>query len=318
VHACAPSQATAVVIAHEELASADPAFTLAYLAHSMLFVNNLAFNGNPEQCARLLPDVCSGAKIGGMGMSEPSCGTDVLAMRTHAVARPDGSYLLNGSKMWITNGAISDTETGDVYLVYARTAAGCVPMLPPPPHTHTHPAPLRLSGHALTAARAAFQCVVRKLLCALSALLPGHLLGWGWGWGWGWCGSNPPGRGLASTHCCWWRRVCRASVWASESRTSAACEPATPLSWCLRTFMYAACAVARKMAGVGAPPPIPQLHNTGVRTLSCVVMTISPCRHPPSAPPALPIADGTHVFAGAKGQCGWQARGRCAAHDAEP
>jgi alkylation response protein AidB-like acyl-CoA dehydrogenase len=59
------TQASAVVIAHEELAAADPAFTLSFLAHSMLFVNNLAFNGNEEQCARLLPAVCSGAKIGG-------------------------------------------------------------------------------------------------------------------------------------------------------------------------------------------------------------------------------------------------------------
>lgn len=59
------TQASAVVIAHEELAAADPAFTLSFLAHSMLFVNNLAFNGNEEQCARLLPSVCSGTKIGG-------------------------------------------------------------------------------------------------------------------------------------------------------------------------------------------------------------------------------------------------------------
>lgn len=115
--------ATAVVIAHEELAAADPAFTLAYLAHSMLFVNNLAHNGNEEQLARFLPATCSGEKIGGMGMSEPGSGTDVLAMRS--TAKEDGSDLiLNGSKMWITNGCVSDTELGDVFLVYARTAEG--------------------------------------------------------------------------------------------------------------------------------------------------------------------------------------------------
>ena len=58
-----------------------------------------------------------------MGMSEPSCGTDVLAMRTVAVPDGDG-FKLNGSKMWITNGCVSDTELGDVFLVYARTADG--------------------------------------------------------------------------------------------------------------------------------------------------------------------------------------------------
>ncbi len=114
-----------MVIMHEELAASDPAFTLSVLAHSMLFVNNLAFNGNDEQCARLLPAACSGAKIGGMGMSEPSCGTDVLAMRTTAVPKGDG-YVINGQKMWITNGCVSDTELGDVFLVYARTSEGYV------------------------------------------------------------------------------------------------------------------------------------------------------------------------------------------------
>ncbi len=92
----------------------------------MLFVNNLAFNGNEEQCSRLLPDACSGKTIGGMGMSEPSCGTDVLAMRTTAVPDGDG-FRLNGTKMWITNGCVSDTELGDVFLVYGRTSEGCVP-----------------------------------------------------------------------------------------------------------------------------------------------------------------------------------------------
>jgi len=56
-----------------------------------------------------------------MGMSEPSCGTDVLAMRTTARAQPDGGFKLNGTKMWITNGAVNDTDTGDVFLVCART-----------------------------------------------------------------------------------------------------------------------------------------------------------------------------------------------------
>ncbi len=112
--------AVAAVIVHEELAAADPGFTLAYLAHSMLFVNNLYQNASDAQRARYLPDACSGGKIGGMCMSEPSVGTDVLGMKTTAVRQGD-VYVLNGASMWITNGALSDTELGDVFLVYART-----------------------------------------------------------------------------------------------------------------------------------------------------------------------------------------------------
>jgi isovaleryl-CoA dehydrogenase len=112
--------AVAAVIAHEELSAADPGFTLAYLAHSMLFVNNFYQNASDEQRASVLPDVCNGRKIGGMCMSEPSVGTDVLGMKTTAVRRGD-VYVLNGAKMWITNGAVSDTELGDIFLVYAKT-----------------------------------------------------------------------------------------------------------------------------------------------------------------------------------------------------
>ena len=112
--------ATAAVIAHEEISAADPGFCLAYLAHSMLYVNNLAQNGSDAQRERLLPDACSGASIGGMCMTEPAVGTDVLGMRTQAV-RDGDHYILNGAKMWITNGAINDHELGDVFLVYART-----------------------------------------------------------------------------------------------------------------------------------------------------------------------------------------------------
>lgn len=112
--------ATAATIVHEELSAVDPGFTLAYLAHSMLFVNNLAVNGTPDQCARFLPKSCTGELIGGMGMSEPGAGTDVLGMRTTAV-RDGDHYVINGAKMWITNGCINDTELGDVFLIYART-----------------------------------------------------------------------------------------------------------------------------------------------------------------------------------------------------
>ena len=111
--------ATAAVIAHEELSAVDPGFCLAYLAHSMLFVNNLAVNGDEEQCQRFLPGACSGELVGGMCMSEPGAGTDVLAMSTVAEESGD-EFILNGRKMWITNGAVGDGELGDVFLVYAK------------------------------------------------------------------------------------------------------------------------------------------------------------------------------------------------------
>jgi len=111
--------AVAACIAHEELSAADPAFCLSFLAHSMLFVNNLVQNGSEEQKQRFLPDACSGKIIGGMGMSEPGAGTDVLGLRS--TVKKDGSdYILNGQKMWITNGYQEDGSTGDAFLVYAR------------------------------------------------------------------------------------------------------------------------------------------------------------------------------------------------------
>ena len=114
--------AVACTIVHEELSASDPGFALAYLAHSMLFVNNLAHNGTDEQKARILPKVCSGEWIGAMAMSEPDAGTDVLGLSTTAVEQDDGTWLLNGRKMWITNGCIDEEGTpADVVWVYART-----------------------------------------------------------------------------------------------------------------------------------------------------------------------------------------------------
>jgi isovaleryl-CoA dehydrogenase len=106
----------------EELSACDPAFCLSYLAHSVLFVNNLGVNGSNEQKLKFLPDACAGKLICGMGMSEPGAGTDVLGMNTRAEASSDRSYFtLNGSKMWITNGTINGTDTGDAFLVYSKT-----------------------------------------------------------------------------------------------------------------------------------------------------------------------------------------------------
>jgi len=94
------ADATAVSIVHEELSYSDPALCLSYLAHSILLANNLAVNGNDEQLARFLPGVCDGSQIGGMCMSEPNAGTDVLGMKTNAVydAARNG-YVLNGTKV---------------------------------------------------------------------------------------------------------------------------------------------------------------------------------------------------------------------------
>lgn len=115
--------ASAVAIIHEELSASDPAFCLSYLAHSLLFVNNLSCNGSEAQKAAYLPRACAGELLCGMAMSEAGAGTDVLAMATRAERAADGAaYALSGTKMWITNGAASDTELGDVFLVYARDA----------------------------------------------------------------------------------------------------------------------------------------------------------------------------------------------------
>jgi isovaleryl-CoA dehydrogenase len=113
--------ATACVIAHEELSASDPAFCLSFLAHSMLCVNNIAVNANEEQKKMYLPKLSSGEWIGAMGMSETEAGTDVLSMRTTATLQND-HYILNGRKMWITNGCIDEGKTlGDVFVLYART-----------------------------------------------------------------------------------------------------------------------------------------------------------------------------------------------------
>ena len=106
--------AVAEVIVHEEFSRTDPAFTLSYLAHEILFVNNLFRNGNDEQRHRYLPGAIDGSRIGGMGMTEPSVGTDVLGLRT--VARKKGDrYVINGAKQFITNGF-----EGDYFLIYAK------------------------------------------------------------------------------------------------------------------------------------------------------------------------------------------------------
>lgn len=106
--------ATAAVIVHHELAKSDPGFTLAYLAHSMLFVNNFYNCSNAAQREYYLERVIDGEWIGGMGMTEPGAGTDVLAMTTTAVDDGD-HYVVNGTKTYITNGC-----EGHCFLFYAK------------------------------------------------------------------------------------------------------------------------------------------------------------------------------------------------------
>ena len=112
--------ASAAVLLYEELCSSDPGFGLAVLAHSVLFAQNLAVNGNAEQKQRILPKAASGEFVCGMCMTEPSVGTDVMAMKTRA--RRDGdAYVIDGTKTFITNGGIDDTTLGDAFVVYAAT-----------------------------------------------------------------------------------------------------------------------------------------------------------------------------------------------------
>lgn len=102
-------------IAIEEISRASASVGLSYGAHSNLCVNQIARNGNDEQRKRLLPALMAGTAVGALAMSEPGSGSDVVSMRTTATADGD-DWVLNGSKMWITNGP--DAQT---LVVYAKT-----------------------------------------------------------------------------------------------------------------------------------------------------------------------------------------------------
>lgn len=103
------------VITMEEISRASASVALSYGAHSNLCVNQIHRNGNAEQKRRFLPKLVSGEHVGALAMSESGAGSDVVSMRLRANKR-GSSYLLNGSKMWITNGPDADT-----LVVYAKT-----------------------------------------------------------------------------------------------------------------------------------------------------------------------------------------------------
>ncbi len=102
-------------IAMEEISRASASVGLSYGAHANLCVNQIRLNGTPEQKRKYLPELISGEHVGALAMSEPGAGSDVVGMRTRADKRGD-RYVLNGSKMWITNGPIAET-----LVVYAKT-----------------------------------------------------------------------------------------------------------------------------------------------------------------------------------------------------
>ena len=102
-------------VAMEEISRASASVGLSYGAHSNLCVNQIARNGNVEQKRNYLPKLISGEHVGALAMSEPGAGSDVVSMRTRADKVGD-RYVLNGSKMWITNGPLADT-----LVVYAKT-----------------------------------------------------------------------------------------------------------------------------------------------------------------------------------------------------
>ena len=103
------------MVAMEEISRASASVGLSYGAHSNLCVNQIKRNGNDEQRAKYLPKLVSGEHVGALAMSEPGAGSDVVSMKLKAEDK-GGYYLLNGSKMWITNGPDADTM-----VVYAKT-----------------------------------------------------------------------------------------------------------------------------------------------------------------------------------------------------
>jgi isovaleryl-CoA dehydrogenase len=102
-------------IAMEEISRASASVGLSYGAHSNLCLNQIRLNGTEAQKQQYLPSLCSGEHVGALAMSEPNAGSDVVSMRLRAERQGD-DFVLNGNKMWITNG-----PDANVYVIYART-----------------------------------------------------------------------------------------------------------------------------------------------------------------------------------------------------
>src|SRR5712672_3172108 len=109
------------IVAMEEISLASASVGLSYGAHSNLCVNQIRLNGSAAQKKRYLPKLVCGEHVGALAMSEPGAGSDVVSMQLRAEKRGD-NYILNGRKMWITNGPVAET-----LVVYAKTDPGAGP-----------------------------------------------------------------------------------------------------------------------------------------------------------------------------------------------
>jgi isovaleryl-CoA dehydrogenase len=109
-------------IAMEEISRASGSVALSYGAHSNLCINQLVRNGNEQQKQKYLPPLLSGEHIGALAMSEPNAGSDVVSMKLTAKKQPDDGYVVNGTKMWCTNGPVAST-----FIIYAKTDLSVAP-----------------------------------------------------------------------------------------------------------------------------------------------------------------------------------------------
>ena len=142
------------MVAMEEISRASASVGLSYGAHSNLCVNQIRRNGNAAQRAKYLPKLISGEHVGALAMSEAGVGSDVISMKLKADEHGD-HYLLNGSKMWITN-----RPDADVLVVYAKTepltsTTLITPTTPTTRHLRSHHEQMALAKHLRPLARAA-------------------------------------------------------------------------------------------------------------------------------------------------------------------
>ena len=114
----AAADVLSAVVAMEELSKVCPALSLSWMAHAILCAHNLHHHANAAQRKKYLPGLCSGKKLGALGLTEPGSGSDAVSIKTTALKKGD-RYLLNGTKAFITNGPVAD-----VVVLYAKTDKG--------------------------------------------------------------------------------------------------------------------------------------------------------------------------------------------------